>query len=863
LSGQGVSKGDQVGLIGENSPEWGMSYFAVLKTGAACIPIEKESDTDKIVTLLRLGRARGIIMSDELREDHPDLPDKLTAARLNVRLLTFKEIFELGDESLEQQRISRLPSSVAPSTIASVIFTSGTTGNPKGVMLTHRNFTSLVAKLLTVYDLDKDDGLLSVLPLHHSFEFTTGFLLPLSRGAQITYLTELSAETLNRALKKGQVTCIVGVPALWDSLKRRILNRFSERSARLEDIVTALIDANYLLRDETPFNFGPLLFLPIHLAFGGKIRYLISGGSALSESTLKTMRGLGFNLNEGYGLTEAAPVLTVTRPDGRVVPGSVGQPLPGIEVRIDNPDRRGVGEVIARGPNVMAGYFGNEKATEATLRDGWLYTGDLGRLDDEGNLFIVGRLKEVIVDSNGKNVYPDELEEIYEAPDLIKEIAVVGLPDDRGERVACLVVPNYEENEGVEHEEVRAKVEEHFRHVSASLPLYKRVKTLEFTDDELPRTVTRKVKRREVVETLQQRRRRAEMEEVHIAEGVDTSWLLDAVATICEKPRAAVHQDSRFDELGFDSLMYTELATVIEAAGGEPPLPDILMGLANVSELTDHLKRKPVGAGRKERFSESREKKEDTIVVPPLVAELGRKGLTKAQKWFYHDVLEPEFKGRGYIPQHTHFIAVANHASHLDMGLVKMALGKAGNNLVALAAADYFFDNKLKRTFFENFTNLVPMERRGSLRKSLDSAFNLLERGYNVLVFPEGTRSRSGKMQRFQRGLGHLALRARVGVLPLHLSTYDALPPGSWYLKSKRVSAKIGPFLSAEVLERVSRDQPRSEAERAVTALVQRIVEALRDGEDVRIDQEIDSLTRSRSAQEEVKSGALSPLGKG
>ena len=483
LSGQGVGKDDRVGLIGENSPEWGMSYFAVLKTGAACIPMEKESDTDKIVTLLRLGRARGIIMSDELREDHPALSDKLAAAALDVQVLTFQEIFELEDETVEQERISRLPSSVTPSTVASVIFTSGTTGNPKGVMLTHRNFTSLVAKLLTVYDLDKDDGLLSVLPLHHSFEFTTGFLLPLSRGSQITYLTELNGEILSRTLKKGQVTCIVGVPALWDSLKRRILNRFSERSAKLEDIVTALIDANYLLRDETPFNFGPLLFLPIHLAFGGRLRYLISGGSALSESTNKTMRGLGCNLNESYGLTEAPPVLTVTRPDGRVVPGSVGKPLPGIEIRIDNPDRRGVGEVIARGPNVMAGYFGNERATEEALRDGWLYTGGLGRLDEEGNLYIVGRLKEVIVDSNGENVYPDELEDIYEAPELIKQLAVVGLPDGAGERVACLVVPNYEENEGVE-----------------------------------------------------------------------TSWLLDTVATICEKPRSAVHQESRIDELGSTAL---------------------------------------------------------------------------------------------------------------------------------------------------------------------------------------------------------------------------------------------------------------------------------------------------------------------
>jgi 1-acyl-sn-glycerol-3-phosphate acyltransferase len=163
------------------------------------------------------------------------------------------------------------------------------------------------------------------------------------------------------------------------------------------------------------------------------------------------------------------------------------------------------------------------------------------------------------------------------------------------------------------------------------------------------------------------------------------------------------------------------------------------------------------------------------------------------------------------------------------MGLVKMALGESGKNLVALAAADYFFDNKVKRTFFENFTNLVPMERKGSLRKSLEWAFHLLEQGYNVLIFPEGTRSRQGTIQPFQRGLGHLVLRGRVGVLPLYLSTYEALPPGSWYPQSRDVSATVGPFLSFETLSRAASGLPRSDAERVVTALVQRVVEQLRD----------------------------------
>ncbi len=864
LSGEGIRAEDRVGLISTNMPEWGMSYFGILKTGAACIPIEKDSTTSDIVKLLRLGEAAGIIMSEELREEHSTLDDELTAAGLDVKVWTFEKIYTLGDEESEKQRIEALPSSIKPSTTASIIFTSGTTGNPKGVVLTHRNFASLVAKLATVYDLNKDDGLLSVLPLHHSFEFTTGFLLPLSRGAQITYLEELEGEVLSNTLKKGHVTCIVGVPALWDSLKRRILNRFSDKSTKLEDLVNFIIDANFLLRDETPLNFGPLLFLPVHLAFGGRIRYLISGGSALSEPTMKTLRGLGFNLNEGYGLTEASPVLTVSRPDERVVTGSVGKPLPGVEIKILNPDRKGVGEVLAKGPNVMSGYYGNKEATEETLKDGWLYTGDLGRVDEDGNLFIVGRLKEVIVDKNGKNVYPDELEELYDEPDLVDEFAVVGLPEGGGERVSCLVVPDYEENEGLSRGELRAKIEEHFQEVSKKLPLYKRVKTLDFYEEELPRTATKKVKRRQVVEILKRLRRESEELAGDGDEDVDSTWLLDLVATISEKPRSAIYMDSRFDALGFDSLMYTELGTAIESAGGEAPEGAVVKNLGDIRELADYLKRRPPTGTRKEstRAKESKDKDgAETITLPPALTEISKKGLTAAQRWFYNDVLDPVIKGKANIPQHTHFIVVANHASHLDMGLAKIALGDQGKNLVALAAADYFFDNKVKRTIFENFTNLVPMERKGSLRKSLNWSLHLLQQGYNILVFPEGTRSRTGRMKKFQRGVGHLALRAKVGILPIHLLTFNALPAGSWYLKSTDVSATVGPFLSYDLLEKMGEGFSQSETERMVIALSQRVVEALRDEEKMRVDDFASEIRRKFHDDRPTKEAVPIPAG--
>jgi long-chain acyl-CoA synthetase len=832
-----VKPGERVGLLAENSPEWGMAYFGIIRTGATVIPLEKESSTEDVVRLLRLGQARALLLSPALAEKHRDLPGKLAESGLDVDVFSFDDVFRLMPEASEQKRIASLPETVSPQTTASIIFTSGTTGNPKGVMLTHKNFVSLLAKLLSVYDITEEDGMLSVLPLHHSFEFTTGFLLPLSRGAQIVYLAEVNGENVSRALRRGQITCIVGVPAFWDLLKRRILGRFQERSTRLEEVVEALVDANYLLRDEAPFNFGPILFLPIHLAFGGRIRYLISGGSALSESTLKTFRGLGFNLNEGYGLTEASPVLTVTRPEGKVVSGSVGQPLPGIEIRIHEPDRKGVGEVIARGPSIMAGYFENDKATDEALRDGWLHTGDLGRLDEEGNLYIVGRSKEIIVDSNGKNVYPDEIEELYAAPGLVKELAVVGLPDGAGERVAAVFVPAEE----APSPDVSVKIEEHVHQVSSRLPLYKRIKAYEIRSEALPRTATRKVKRKEVVSWLQEKRllESREAGPPPDPDNADKEWLLDVVARVAEKPRNAVRLDTSLDELGFDSLMYNELSVAIEAKTGESLSSEALMSTTEIRELGETLRRRPpkerdrdrvrVRQGSQSQSESESETETAKIELPTLLQQAGRAGLSVAQRWFYNDVLRPEYKGRSNIPSHVHFLVVANHASHLDMGLVKMALGEAGKKLVALAAADYFFDNKVKRTFFENFTNLVPMERKGSLRKSLEWAFHLLEQGYNVLIFPEGTRSRHGGIQPFQRGLGHLVLRARVGVLPLYLSTHDALPPGEWYPQSRDVSAVIGPFLPSEMLARAAEGLPRSAAERVVTSLVQAVVTSLRD----------------------------------
>ncbi len=837
FASENIKAGDRVMLVSQNAPEWGMTYFGVLKAGATCIPVDPDSSIDELINFARAGDAAAMVLSSKLAEDYADLKARLAAEGLTPRIWTFTEVFAMPDEATEDQRSALLPPRVHAQSVASLIFTSGTTGSPKGVMLSHRNLTSMVSMLSSVFDMSTKDGVLSVLPLHHTFEFSTGFLTPLSRGAQITYLPDLTSDALAKAIKNGYVTGMVGVPALWELLHRRIKNRLYEQSDWIGKSADLLIKGNAWLRDRTALNLGQIIFYPIHEGLGGRIRYFISGGSALSEKIQNDFRGLGFTILEGYGLTEAAPVLTVTRPDNRLLVGSVGRSLPGVEIRIDNPDASGVGEVIARGPNVMLGYFENEAATRSALVDRWLYTGDLGRLDDDGNLFLVGRSKEIIVDTNGKNVYPDELEETYANSPFIKELSIVGLPDGIGEKVAGLVVPDDEYDIALSRDELKRKVEEHFREVSAGLPYYKRVKLLHFTDIELPRTATRKVKRSEVVELLQSLEEGQKSGRKGVAEeakGADSVWLRTVVSSVSNRPAAEISLNTRLSDLGFDSLMFVELATAIENAGGSISAPERFNEVQDVRELIGVVSRQSSAQQQREsgsaRAEAEQRQAEDEIHIPAIVRTVGNKGVDLVQKLFYERFLKTRYEGRTNIPPHTNFIVAANHSSHLDMGLTKAALGEAGNDMVALAAADYFFDNKYKRAYMENFTNLVPMERTGSLRQSLRHASSFLDRGYNALIFPEGTRSMSGRIADFKPVIGYLALHSRIGILPVYLhGTYEAFPKGSSIIKSREVGARIGRYLPIEELEELTKGMPRAEAYRLIAALVKHRVENLRD----------------------------------
>jgi len=840
LAQNGIGNGSRVILFSNNMPEWGMTYFGILKTGATAIPIDPASSVTEIVAFARTGEAAAIAISPKLATENPDIADAFKDAGLDVKIFTFEDIFEMPSEIEEAKRNALLPAKIHSNNVASLIFTSGTTGTPKAVMLSHKNFVNMVSMLSSVLDMDITDGVLSVLPMHHTFEFSAGFLTPFSNGTQITYLNELSAEELARSIETGHVTGMVGVPALWEMLHRRIKTRLREKGDWIADLADNVIEFNAWIRDNTPFNLGPIVFFPIHQGMGGKMRYLISGGSALSEKVQKDLHGLGFTVLEGYGLTESSPVLTVARPGNKLLRGSVGKPLPGVEVKINNPDENGVGEVLARGQNVMLGYYNNEEATEAVLQDRWLRTGDLGKLDDDGNLYIVGRSKDVIIDSNGKNIYPDEIEDLYGKSLFIKEMSVVGLPDDDGgEKIAALVVPDYEHDIALSRTEANKKVEEHFREVSAGLPFFKRVKVLHMTPFELPRTATRKVKRPEIVEMLQalEERSRSKTKAVAESKGDDNMlWIRKIVASVSNRPLSDILIEDKLADLGFDSLMFVELQAAVEDAGGRVLSPDTLNEVQSVRELLTAVNRIDKSRRLADEPRVEQKKEEEEIFIPGVVRRVGNAAVELATNALYDTVLNTHIEGESNVPLHVNFIVAPNHTSHLDTGLVKKALGKdVAEQTVAVAAADYWFDTKYKRAYMNNFTTLVPIERTGSLRQSLRHVTQILNEGYNALIFPEGGRQESGQIAEFKPIIGYLALNQKIGILPIYIwGTYDAFPKGT-VIPSREsigasVGAKVGRLLEYDELKNMTDGVPNTEAYRLIAARVQHEVENMRDG---------------------------------
>lgn len=854
LQAAGVEPGARVLLGGANHPAWPVAFFGILYAGATVVPIDANIDERAARVLADASRARILIGDAKLR------------ARVAEHLpgVTAWDLLEALHPPAPHQ-----PNGVAlgpvhrPSDddVAALIYTSGTTGSPKGVMLTHANLTALIASLAPLFPLGTGDRVLSVLPLHHTFELTCGLLLPLSRGARVIYLDELNAERLERGLKDGRATALIGVPALWEMLERRIHSRVAEHGALASRIFDFAVELNRALGKNLGIDAGRLLFGPVHEGLGGHLRYLVSGGAALGTSTHRLFQGLGLHLAEGYGLTEASPVLTVAPGGPKARAGSVGKPVPGVEVRIDKPNADGVGEVLARGPNVMRGYADNEEATRQVIdAEGWLHTGDLGKLDGRGQLVLVGRAKDVIVASNGENVYPDDVEARLGKVEHVAELCILGVPDGRGgERVACVAVPEADPSVdwATRHERAKASLES----ALAELPQVMRPAVTKIVDSALPRTTTRKVKRRELRELVIRLETTSKTLAAETTDGVEAT-VRAAIATIARRRPSEIGLGMTLrGDLGFDSLMGLELLVALEERFGAVD-GERLSRSETVAELVEILREGP--ARRAVPRTRTIEREEEAPIELPLpLREAAMEWMARAQMGFYDRVMRTEVTGRAFIPHNKNTLVVANHASHLDMGLVKYALGSYGENLSALAAQDYFFEgNRWRKAYFEQLTHLVPMSRNGSLRQALRQAGELIDSGKTVLIFPEGTRSLDGSLLPFKPAVGHLVLHHGVDVLPVWLGgTHQALPKGAKVLRSRRLKARIGPPLSAARLRELTRGLSASDAARVVARITQQAVAALSKGRTLSLDEvDIAELRRNTLPPTDTLEGVFEEL---
>ncbi|MEE9443626.1 MAG: AMP-binding protein [candidate division Zixibacteria bacterium] len=486
---------EPIGLLSENRPEWGKVYFAILAAGGKVIPVDSLLKENELVRVFSESGMTRLFVSHKFLEIAERVASKIDNPPDLINLETIPTDNTSGFEPAYSNN---------GDDPAVLIFTSGTTGKSKKVILTHNNLLSNIEGILRRMDFSQSDKFLSVLPLHHTFEATCGLLTPLLNGCSVYYIKELNSREILGGMKKHKITIFIGVPLLFEKLYQGILSGIKRAPFTKRALFGLLMNTAKTLYSLTGKNAGRKLFSGLRQKAGlDSLRLMVSGSAPISVEIIKGFYLLGFNFIEGYGLTETSPVISAN-PLDKPKFGSVGPVLDNVEVRIDSPNENGVGEIIVKGPIATPGYEDNPEATSELWKDGWLHTGDLGYLDDENYLYICGRAKNLIVSAAGKNIYPEEIEaQLMQSP-YIQEVVVYGKISDAGrEEVAALVYPNFElleaelgkKPEDITDDELKTNVGNDIRRLCADIADFKRVKHIRYTREELEKTSTKKIKR--------------------------------------------------------------------------------------------------------------------------------------------------------------------------------------------------------------------------------------------------------------------------------------------------------------------------------------------------------------------------------
>ncbi len=476
----GLGPGDHIAVVGENRPEWAISYFAVPWIGGITVPLDARASSDTHKFIIDFAEVKAVIASGNFISSMEEIREQVPHLKHIISMEQFPDIYNRYSRGVERENVHL-------DDLLEILFTSGTTGDPKGVMLTHRNIMSNVDDIYQIIEIGPGDVSFSILPIHHSYECTAGQVATIYSGLEVFYARSLKPREMMADLKTARPTFWLTVPLLLEKMYVKIRKQV-EGQKGLKGLITKILPKKVVgkkVKEALGFD---------------RIRFIVSGGAALPRWVSKGMEDLGFPILQGYGLSETSPLISVNPPSRRKNE-SVGMVIPSVDVEIRDVDSEGNGEIVVKGPNVMKGYYKNEAATRETFTsDGWLKTGDIGYFDEEGYLYITGRKKFVIVTRGGKNVFPEEIEEKLTKSDFIEE-AMVFSPDD--EQIQALIYPNLDEvahalekmGREFNDENIWLLLKREVDKVNRHLEAYKKIRHFAFTYEELPKTTTRKIKR--------------------------------------------------------------------------------------------------------------------------------------------------------------------------------------------------------------------------------------------------------------------------------------------------------------------------------------------------------------------------------
>lgn len=826
-----VPAGSRCAILAANSPRWLASHLGIVASGNTVVPLDTAFHADQVTKLLLDSGATFLFVDEKLRP----LAER-AIADMSVRLVlmegdqdgrpSLNSIFKNGAEGFQ-------PARSKPEDIACILYTSGTTSDPKGVMLTHDNLRGEMDAVFGFIRFDESDAILGVLPLFHALAQMANLLLPLAVGARIVFMEALNTTELMRALRDRDVTLFCCVPQFFYLIHEKIFQEAKARGAMTVKLLSALLAVNRLTR-KFQLNLGKLFFGKVHAMLGPKMRYYVTGGSKFDPKIGEDFEALGFDILQAYGLTEVTGGSHCIRPGHNLI-GSVGPSLPGVESKIFNlqppADGEGppVGEIIIRGRTVMKGYYNRPDATAAVIdEDGWFHTGDLGHSDEHNNFFITGRAKEIIVLSSGKNIYPEEIENYYLKSPWIKEICVIGLEskpgEPAGERLHGVIVPDFDVLRQKKVVNIREVIRFDIEGISQDIPPTKRILSYDIWQEELPRTTTRKLRRFEIEKKVRERQKQAGAEEPTLERKLteeEEEWMtipevrraLEILQKVSKVPKPQLHPADNLElDLGLDSMERVEMLTALEHALSADVHDTAASEVYTVREIVDLVR---ANIGKTSAQAAGWETILSAEVMDKAVLAITKRRPVIDHLWylfgkgvtlFAEDKFHLEIRGMEKLPKQVPFIISPNHQSFLDAPIVTAALPWYVFRDVFYVGTSEIFGGGFWR-WFARFLRLIPVDPDANLVPAMQAGAFGLRQNKVLMLYPEGERSIDGTPKTFKKGAAILAHHLKVPIVPIALEGfYEAWPRGKQFQGFSH--------LQIEVLDPVYPD-PNETAEKA------------------------------------------------